>query len=366
MDTGSEERERGVTVDIAQHHFSTSSAAFTILDAPGHRDFVPNMIAGASMADLAVLVVDANQLESGMKGQTREHVVLAKAAGLKRVVVAVNKMDSTVPRPWALDLFESVREKVIKLLISLGFAEEDIKVIPCSGLNGENVANPAEEHGPTSWVADNHPSLLQELENAATASPEPSPETIGRAFRMQISDVFRGGVQNPLSVSGRIAAGNVQVGDAVVVQPGGEGAQIRGIEVAGEGREWAVAGELCTLHVTDIEAQHLRSGDMLCSAGKTAAEVRKELTLKVKAWESLLPMGVDVHVGRLHVAGAVKQLVEVLDAKGSVVAKKKPRVVKEGEMAVVRVRLEDGVAVEEGERVVLRVNGSTVAAGRVV
>ncbi|KAI7601242.1 hypothetical protein KC346_g12909, partial [Hortaea werneckii] len=112
MDTGSEERERGVTVDIAQHHFSADSADFTILDAPGHRDFVPNMIGGASMADLAVLVVDANQLESGMKGQTREHVLLARAVGIKKVVVAVNKLDATAPEPWSQDTFADVSKKV--------------------------------------------------------------------------------------------------------------------------------------------------------------------------------------------------------------------------------------------------------------
>lgn len=368
MDTGSEERERGVTVDIAQHHFSTSTADFTILDAPGHRDFVPNMIGGASMADLAVLVVDANQLESGMKGQTKEHILLAKACGISKVLVAVNKMDATKPTAWDEEVFKNVSAEVMKFLISAGFAEDGVKIVPCSGLNGENVAKAADKSGSTAWVASGHASLLQELERSASNSTVGSQDDVKKPLRMQVTDVFRGGVQNPLSVSGRLAAGNVQVGDAVIVQPSGESAQIKGIEVTDEGRDWAVAGELCTLHLTDIEAQHLRSGDMLCSATKPA-QVVKEVNVRLQALESILPMGVDVHVGRLHVPGSVKQLVELLDAEGSVV-KKKPRVVKEGQSAVVRLGLggDEGAAgapVEKGERVVLRTEGRSVAAGEV-
>lgn len=316
------------------------------------------------MADLAVLVVDANQLESGMKGQTREHILLAKACGIRKVVVAVNKMDSTAPIAWDENVFKSVSGEITKFLTTAGFEDAEFKVIPCSGLNGENVAKAAEEHGPTGWVATQHPSLLEELERAASKATAVSEDEVKGSLRMQITDVFRGGIQNPLSVSGRLSAGNVQVGDSIVVQPSGESAQIKGIEVAGEGRDWAVAGELCTLHLTDIEAQHLRSGDSLCSASKPVAVV-KELQVRVQALESLLPMGVDVHVGRLHVAGSVKALVETLDAQGGV-ARKKPRVVKEGQRAVVKVGLEDGAPMAVGERVVLRTGGRTVAAGRVV
>lgn len=241
MDTGSEERERGVTVDIAQHHFSTATADFTILDAPGHRDFVPNMIGGASMADLAVLVVDANQLESGMKGQTREHILLAKACGISKVIVAVNKMDSTAPTAWDEAVFKEVSAEVSKFLLSAGFAEEDVNVVPCSGLNGENVATAAEKDGAMAWVASNHSTLLQELERAASTSNPATPDEVKKPLGMQITDVFRGGVQNPLSVSGRLTTGNLQIGDAIIVQPSGESAQINGIEVANEGRDWAVA-----------------------------------------------------------------------------------------------------------------------------
>lgn len=364
MDTGSEERERGVTVDIAQHHFATTTADFTILDAPGHRDFVPNMIGGASMADLAVLVVDANQLDSGMKGQTREHVLLAKACGVRRVVVAVNKMDATAPTAWDRTVFEDVGAQVAKFLLEAGFREEDVKIVPCSGLNGENVANPAEKSGAAAWVADGHPSLLQELELAATSSTPATEEEVKQPLRMQVTDVFRGGVQNPLSVSGRLAAGHAQVGDTIVVQPSGETAQVKGLDVGGEGRDWVVAGELCTLHLSaDIETQHLRAGDVVCTAAKPVAVV-KELTVRVQALESLLPMGVDVHVGRLHVPGTVRTMVELLGAGGEVV-KRKPRVVKEGQRAVVKVGLDEGAPVEKGERVVLRAEGRTVAAGRV-
>lgn len=360
MDTGSEERERGVTVDIAQHHFSTDKVDFVILDAPGHRDFVPNMIGGASMADLAVLVVDANQLDSGIKGQTREHILLARAVGLTKIVVAVNKLDSTTPT-WSEKVYQSVRSEILKLLKEAGFAESDVVTIPCSGLSGENVVK-SPTSGPSSWITESHTCLLQGLEDSVPA--ESDKDAVYRPFRMQVADVFRGGVTNPLSVSGRLGVGNVQVGDTVALQPSGETATIKGIEIGGDGREWAVTGQLCTLHLTDIDPQHLRSGDMLCASSKPVPVV-KSFTAKVEALDSLLPQTVDVHLGRLHAPGSITQLVSTVDGKGEVL-KRKPRMVKAGQKAVVKVRLDgSGVPVEGGNGVVLRSAGSTVAYGAV-
>ncbi len=361
MDTGSEERERGITVDIAQHPFSTLTTDFTVLDAPGHRDFVPNMLAGASMADLAVLVVDANQLESGMKGQTREHILLAKACGLERVVVAVNKLDATTPTAWDENTFQSVRSGVQKLLTSVGFQDPNISFVPCSGLSGTNVVNPAPSTGPTAWVASTSGTILQQLESSPPTSP---PEELVKApLRLQITDVFRGSITNPISVSGRLAAGNVQIGDTVLTQPSGEKAIVKGIEISAEPREWAVAGELVTLHLSDIDPVHLRAGDVLCSVDKPVAIVRN-FVAQVTAMEALLPQGVDVHVGRLHVPGSVAALISTVDANGEVV-RKKPRVVKGGDTANVKVSLQEGAPLAVGDRIILRSGGSTIAAGQV-
>jgi elongation factor 1 alpha-like protein len=360
MDTGSEERERGVTVDIAQHHFSTDKADFAILDAPGHRDFVPNMIGGASMADLAVLVVDANQLESGMKGQTREHILLAKACGLKKVIVAVNKLDATMPT-WDERVFEKVKSEISRFLHSAGFAPENIAFVPCSGLNGQNVVKPAPSEGNTAWVTKTSHTLLQELELSASADGDEA--AVNAPLRMQIADVFRGSIQNPLSVSGRITSGNVQVGDSVMIQPSGETAVVKAIEVGNETKDWAVAGQLCTLHLTEIDPQHLRAGDILCSADKPVSVIKK-LVAQVVALESLLPQGVDLHLGRLHGAGHITTLITIVDAKGEVV-KQKPRVVKAGQRANIKVALDEGVPLGAGDRIVLRANGNTVAAGKI-
>ena len=332
MDTGSEERERGVTVDIAQHHFSTEQADFTILDAPGHRDFVPNMIGGASMADLAVLVVDANQLDSGMKGQTREHILLAKACGLKRIIVAVNKLDASTPA-WNEKLFESVKAEVSKFLNSAGFAEEKLAFVPCSGLNAQNVVKAAPEKGDTEWMRKISQTLLQELERSASSDVDEA--TVKAPLRMQIADVFRGSLTNPLSVSGRITSGNVQVGDSVLIQPSGEQAVVKAIDVNNETRDFAVASQIATLHLTEIDPQHLRAGDVLCSPAKPVSVVKNAIA-QVVALDSLLPQGVDLHIGRLHVPGNIAALITTLDAKGEV-QKKKPRVIKAGQRANVKV-----------------------------
>lgn len=360
MDTGSEERERGVTVDIAQHHFSTSLIDFTILDAPGHRDFVPNMIGGASMADLAVLVVDANQLESGMKGQTREHILLAHAVGIQRIVVAVNKLDSTMPA-WSEDVFNTVSTEVRKLLAHTGFREENIAIVPCSGLNGDNVAKPPSDTSATSWVTKNHRTLLSQLERFAPSTT--TAERLRRPLRMQIADVFRGGITNPLSIAGRLATGAVQPGDSLLVQPSGESATVKALDVSSQPRDYTVAGEIPTLHLVDIEPQHLRGGDVVCSP-QHPIHVLKQFEVNVSALESLLPQRVDVHLGRLHVAGAIAQLVATVDGKGEVL-RKRPRMVKEGQRAVVKLILDEGVPVDEGDCVVLRVEGRTVGFGAV-
>ena len=359
MDTGAEERQRGVTVDIAQHHFSTDTVDFTILDAPGHRDFVPNMIGGASMADLGVLVVDANQLESGMKGQTREHILLAHAVGLQRIVIAVNKLDST-PQPWDQSIFKTVSTEVRKVLTETGFSKDNIAFVPCSGLSGENVVNPPSQSSEAGWVK-NHPTLIQQLEqSASTATPT---ELIKKPLRLQIADVFRGGIQNPVSISGLVRSGTVQVGESITIQPSGESATVKGIELAGHVKEWAAVGDIVSLHLADIEPQHLRSGDIACSASKPVL-VAKNVIVRVQAIDALLPQSVDVHVGRLHVPGQINQLFSIVNAKDEVL-KKKPRIVKAGQRAVVRVALDDGAPLEVGDRVVLRAEGSTVAAGLV-
>jgi elongation factor 1 alpha-like protein len=362
MDTSSDERERGVTVDIAQHFFSTDKADFAILDAPGHRDFVPNMIGGAAMADLGVLVVDANQLESGLRGQTKEHVLLARAVGLERMIVAVNKMDGTTPE-WNQGVFEQVSGEVRKLLLATGFEEEKIKVVPCSGLSGDNVA----KAGKATWADESYGTLTSALESMA-ATVHTSDESVKGPLRMQITDIFRGGVQNPFSVSGRLASGNVQAGDSIQVQPRGEQALVKSIEVANEARDYAVAGQLATLHLdsSDMESleRNLRAGDTLCSASKPVSVV-KDFEATIDAIGTLLPSAVDVHIGRLHVPGRIAGMSEMREKAGGEVVKKKPRVVMPGQVVKVKITVEEAVAVEHGSEVVLRTGGETVGRGTV-
>jgi elongation factor 1 alpha-like protein len=155
----------------------------------------------------------------------------------------------------------------------------------------------------------------------------------------------------------------VQVGDSVIIQPSGETAVIRAIEVNDETQDWAVASQLCTLHLTEIDPQHLRAGDVLCSANKPVSVVKNAIA-QVVALESLLPQGVDLHIGRLHVPGNIAALITTVDARGEVL-KKKPRVVKAGQRANIKLVLDDGAPLGAGDRIVLRANGNTVAAGKI-
>jgi elongation factor 1 alpha-like protein len=273
-------------------------------------------------------------------------------------VVAVNKLDSTTPA-WDEEKFKSVSKEVSALLVQTGFTPENIAFVPCSGLSGENVVNAPKPTSENGWISNNLQTLLRQLE--LSAPPAITAETVKKPLRLQISDVFRGGVTNPLSISGLMRSGSVQVGDIITAQPSGESGVVKGIEVAGEVREWSVAGEIPTLHLVDIDAQHLRSGDVVCTS-KDPITVVKKLNIKVQALDSLLPQSADVHIGRMHVPGLISQLVATTDGQDEVL-KKKPRMVKAGQNALLKVTLQDAVPMERGDRVVLRAKGATIAAG---
>ena len=361
MDQRTEERSRGVTIDIATNKFETDNTSFTILDAPGHRDFIPNMIAGASQADFAILVVDATTgaFEAGWKGQTREHSLLLRSMGVSRIIVAVNKLDTVT---WSKERFDEIEQQVCGFLSATGFQPKNISFVPVSGLHGDNLvkrsANPE-----ASWYAGR--TLIEELE-----ASEPMTRALDKPLRMTISEVYRSSTQHPLTISGRLDAGSLQMGDALVIQPSGEKAYVKAVELDGQAADWAVAGQNAVLHLSGIDAIHVRPGDVACDARHPPVPCISRFTAKVLAFEVLMPMQVDVHRGRLHAAARIAALPALLDKVRGVPLRQNPKIVKPGDVARVEVRFDDGagaplrgVPLETGQRVVLRSGGNTVAAG---
>ena len=355
LDQRTEERSRGVTIDIATNKFETDNTSFTILDAPGHRDFIPNMIAGASQADFAILVVDATTgaFEAGLKGQTREHSLLLRSMGVSRVIVAVNKLDTV---NWSKERFDEITQQVSGFLSATGFQLNNVSFVPVSGLHGDNLVKRSADPE-ASWYTGH--TLIEELE-----ASEPMTRALDKPLRMTISEVYRS-TQSPLTISGRLDAGSLQTGDALIIQPSGEKAYVKSVELDGEPADWAVAGQNAVIHLSGIDAMHVRAGDIACDARQPVACV-EGFTAKVLAFDVLMPMQVDVHRGRLHAAGHIAELPALLDKVRGVPLRARPKIVKPGNVARVVVRFADGaprVPLEAGQRVVLRSGGETVAAG---
>ncbi|MCK4319175.1 GTP-binding protein, partial [Candidatus Micrarchaeota archaeon] len=174
MDTLKEERERGVTIDVAHKDFQSAKYYFTIIDAPGHRDFIKNMITGASQADAAVLVVSA---KDGVQPQTKEHAFLAKVLGIKQFVILLNKMDAV---DYSEDKYKEVEKQVQELLTSMGYKMEDVKFIPVSAYYGDNLAKKSEK---MAWFKG--PTLLEVLD-MFKVPPRPT----DKPLRLPIQDVF--------------------------------------------------------------------------------------------------------------------------------------------------------------------------------
>ncbi|MCJ2540307.1 MAG: GTP-binding protein, partial [Candidatus Thermoplasmatota archaeon] len=190
MDGLAEERRRGLTIDVAHKRFDTPKYYFTIIDAPGHRDFVKNMITGTSQADAAVIVVSC---PDGPQEQTKEHVFLARTLGVPEIIVAINKMDSV---NYAEAKFEEAKEKMSKLLATVGFRAKDIPFIPVSAFKGDNATK---DKGELKWW--NGPTQLEALDNL-TAPDKPT----DKALRLPVQDVYS------ITGIGTVPVGRVETG----------------------------------------------------------------------------------------------------------------------------------------------------------
>jgi elongation factor 1-alpha len=217
------ERERGITIDIALWKFQTAKFDFTIIDAPGHRDFIKNMITGTSQADVALLIISAAQgeFEAGFSknGQTKEHALLAYTLGVKQIVVIVNKMDSPSVM-WRRERFDEIQDEVGAYLKKVGYNPKNVPFIPLSGWHGDNMTDRSDRLG---WW--DGPTMLEALD-----SLKPPKRPVDKPLRIPLQDVYKiGGIG--LVPVGRVETGVVRAGMQVTFAPCGVTTEVKSVQV---------------------------------------------------------------------------------------------------------------------------------------
>lgn len=245
LDHLEEERQQGVTIDTTQVFFSTDKREYVIIDAPGHVEFVKNMITGASQAEAAVLIVDVNE---GVQEQTKRHAYILSLLGLGQVVVVYNKMDLV---KFSRDRFEQVKKDTEQFLATINV--RPTFAIPISALNGDNIAGRSDE---LSWYEG--PTFLKSLDSLQAA---PLPKDKSLIFPIQ--DVYK--IDGKRILAGRIEAGKLQTGDPLTVLPEGQSATVKTIEKFPTQAEQAIAPE--SIGVTLKEPLFVDRGNVVCKPG---------------------------------------------------------------------------------------------------
>ncbi|XP_026174975.1 HBS1-like protein isoform X2 [Mastacembelus armatus] len=365
LDETGEERDRGVTMDVGMTKFETNSKVVTLMDAPGHRDFIPNMITGAAQADVAVLVVDASrgEFEAGFEagGQTREHALLVRSLGVTQLAVAVNKMDQV---NWQQERFQEIISKLGHFLKQAGFKESDVYYIPTSGLSGENLATRGSVSQLTSWYSG--PSLLEQIDGFK--APQRS---VDKPFRLCVSDVFKD-QGSGFCVTGKIEAGSIQTGDRVLAMPPNETCNVKGITLHDEAVDWAAAGDHVSLTVTGIDIIKINVGCVFCDP-KEPIRACTRFRARVLIFNIEVPITqgfpVLLHYQSVSEPATIRKLISVLHKSSGEVLKKKPKCLSKGMNAIVEIQTQRPVSLElykdykELGRFMLRYVGSTIAAG---
>lgn len=358
MDSLEEERERGLTIDIAHQEFETDEFYFTIVDTPGHRDFVKNMITGASQADNAVLVVAA---DDGVQPQTQEHVFLARTLGIDELVIAVNKMDRA---SYEEDRYRDVIDDVEGLLKQVQFQTADTSFIPISALEGDNVAASSEN---TPWYDGQ--TVLEALNDL----PEPEPPT-DASLRLPIQDVYTIDGVGTVAV-GRIETGRMRPGNDVVFQPSDVGGEVRSIEMHHEEIDLAEPGDNVGFNVRSIGTNDIRRGDVVGPADDppTVAETF-QAQIVVMQHPSAITAGYTpvFHAHTAQVTCTFESIDRKIDPSTGEVVDEDPDYIQSGDAAVATVRPQKPLSIEASEEIselgsfAVRDMGQTVAAGQVL
>lgn len=253
------ERERGITIDIALWKFESPKYYFTIIDAPGHRDFIKNMITGTSQADVAILVIDSTQggFEAGISanGQTREHALLSYTLGVKQMIVVVNKMDDKSVK-YSEARFNEIQKEVQGYLKRIGYNPKRIPFIPASGWTGDNVM---EKSSKLPWWKG--PTLLQALDNI-----KPPKRPVDKPLRIPLQDVYKIGGIGTVPV-GRVETGTLTAGDTVLFAPNGITSEVKSIEMHHETVTKAVPGDNIGFNIKNVSIKEIKRGNV-CGSSK--------------------------------------------------------------------------------------------------
>jgi len=359
------ERERGITIDIALWKFQTENYYVTIIDAPGHRDFIKNMITGTSQADCGVLIVAAGtgEFEAGISkdGQTREHALLAYTLGVKQLIVGVNKMDTTTPSPYSETRFLEIKKEVSGYIKKIGYNPKEVIFCPISGWHGDNMLEKSEKM--TWWTAGygdgkKEKGWSKDVKGAVTTgftlidaldAIVPPQRPTDKPLRLPLQDVYKIGGIGTVPV-GRVETGVIKPGMVVAFAPANVTTEVKSVEMHHESLPEALPGDNVGFNVKNVSVKEIRRGNVASDSKNDPAKECKNFNAQVivlnhpgEIKNGYAPV-MDCHTA--HIACKFEEILKKCDRRSGKELEAFPKCIKNGDAAIVEMAPSKPMSVE--------------------